>query len=180
MNLPIPELRTERLLLRAFRADDFEPFAAIVSDPEVVRYLDDGEPISREECWRGIALFIGHWHLRGYGWWAVEHRHTGEFLGRIGLYNPEGWPGIEIGWLLAQHAWGTGLATEGAAAALTYAFDILHVNHIISLIDPRNTRSIRVAQKLGETYEHHIQHTNRNLAVYGIHQPANRAAALRT
>ena len=50
-------------------------------------------PSSREECWRGMALFIGHWHLRGYGWWAVEDRRSGEFLGRIGLYNPEGWPG---------------------------------------------------------------------------------------
>ena len=106
-------MHTERLVLRGFTHDDFEPFATIVSDPEVVRYLDDGAPISREDCWRGMALFIGHWHLRGYGWWAVEDRRSGEFLGRIGLYNPEGWPGIEVGWLLRRDAWGAGLATEG-------------------------------------------------------------------
>jgi RimJ/RimL family protein N-acetyltransferase len=167
MNLAIPKLCTERLLLRSFSQDDFEAFAEIVSDPEVVRYLDDGAPISREDCWRGMALFVGHWHLRGYGWWAVEERGTGRFLGRIGLYNPEGWPGIEIGWLLDRRAWGSGLATEGATAALAYAFDVVHANHVISLIDPRNTRSIRVAEKLGETYERRIRHADRTLMVYG-------------
>jgi RimJ/RimL family protein N-acetyltransferase len=169
--VPIPELRTERLLLRAFHRADFEPFAEIVSDPEVVRYLDDGAPISREECWRGMALFIGHWQLRGYGWWAVEDRRTGDFLGRIGLYNPEGWPGIEIGWLLRREAWGTGLATEGATAALSFAFDTIKAQHVISLIDPQNQRSIRVAEKLGETYERHMQFKDRELLVYGT-QPA--------
>jgi RimJ/RimL family protein N-acetyltransferase len=171
MNLAIPELHTERLLLRSFSPDDFEPFVEIVSDPEVVRYLDDGAPISREECWRGMALFIGHWHLRGYGWWAVEDRRTGRFLGRIGLYNPEGWPGLEIGWLLDQRAWGSGLATEGATAALAYAFEVVRADHVISLIDPRNTRSIRVAEKLGETYRHRLRHNDRSLLVYGTRRP---------
>ena len=68
-----------------------------------------------------MALFIGHWALRGYGWWAVEERATGEFLGRIGLYNPEGWPEIELGWLLSRQSWGRGLATEGGAAALQFS-----------------------------------------------------------
>jgi RimJ/RimL family protein N-acetyltransferase len=172
MAVRVPELCTERLLLRAFTSADFEPFAEIVADPEVVRYLDDGAPISREECWRGMAIFIGHWQLRGYGWWAGEDRRTGEFLGRIGLYNPEGWPGIEIGWLLRRDKWGAGLATEGATAALTFAFDVVGASHVISLIDPRNTRSIRVAEKLGETYERHLQHNQRDLVVYGIRHPA--------
>ena len=166
----VPVLRTDRLVLRAFTPDDFEPFAQIVSDPEVVQYLDAGAPISREECWRGMALFIGHWHLRGYGWWAVEDRRSRDFLGRIGLYNPEGWPGIEIGWLLRRDKWGAGLATEGATAALTFAFDVVGATHVISLIDVRNTRSIRVAEKIGERYEHDTNHNGRTLAVYGTHQ----------
>ena len=166
----IPVLRTERLVLRAFTRHDFEAFAEIVSDPEVVRYLDDGAPISREECWRGMALFIGHWHLRGYGWWAVEDGHSGEFLGRIGLYNPEGWPGLEIGWLLRRDVWGAGLATEGATAALAYAFDVVGADHVISLIDHRKARSIRVADKIGERYEHRLEHKGKAVAVYGIHQ----------
>jgi RimJ/RimL family protein N-acetyltransferase len=166
----VPVLHTDRLVLRAFTPDDFEPFAQIVSDPEVVQYLDAGAPISREECWRGMALFIGHWHLRGYGWWAVEDRRSRDFLGRIGLYNPEGWPGIEIGWLLRRDKWGAGLATEGATAALTFAFDVVGATHVISLIDVRNTRSIRVAEKIGERYEHDMNDNGRTLAVYGTHQ----------
>jgi RimJ/RimL family protein N-acetyltransferase len=166
----VPVLRTERLLLRAFTEHDFEPFATIVSDPEVVRFLDDGSPISREECWRGMALFIGHWKLRGYGWWAAEDRRTGEFLGRIGLYNPEGWPGIEVGWLLRREAWGSGLATEGARAALEFAFDVVGADHVISLIDPKNTRSIRVAEKIGERYETDLVHKGKAVAVYGVHR----------
>src|SRR5437868_2190877 len=166
----IPVLYTERLLLRGFTPEDFEPFVTIVADPEVVRYLDDGAPISREECWRGMALFLGHWPLRGYGWWAVEERRSGEFLGRIGLYNPEGWPGIEIGWLLRRDVWGAGLATEGATAALNYAFDVVGVNHVISLIDPRNTASIRVAEKIGERYERELNHKGKPVVVYGTHR----------
>ncbi len=110
MHTCVAVLHTERLVLRSFTQDDFEPFTHIVSDSEVVRYLDNGAPISREDCWRGMAVFIGHWHLRGYGWWAVEDRRTGELLGRLGLDSPEGWPGIEVGWLQRQDAWGVGLA----------------------------------------------------------------------
>jgi RimJ/RimL family protein N-acetyltransferase len=170
----IPTLYTERLLLRGFTVDDFEPFATIVSDPEVVRYLDDGSPISREDCWRGMALFIGHWHLRGYGWWAVEDRRTGDFLGRIGLYSPEGWPGIEVGWLLRREAWGCGLATEGATAALEFAFDVVGADHVISLIDARNTRSIRVAEKIGAQYERDLNHKEKAVVVYGTHRRVTR------
>ena len=170
MTGPVPVLRTERLVLRAFTQHDFEAFARIVSDPEVVRYLDGGAPISREECWRGMALFIGHWHLRGYGWWAVEDRRSGDFLGRIGLYNPEGWPGIEVGWLLRRDVWGAGLATEGASAALTFAFDVVGASHVISLIDARNTRSIRVAEKIGERYEQELDHNDKAVVVYGAHR----------
>jgi RimJ/RimL family protein N-acetyltransferase len=163
----IPVISTDRLLLRGLTQDDFEPFATIVSDPEVVRYLDDGAPISREDCWRGMALFIGHWNLRGYGWWAVEDRRTGDFLGRIGLYNPEGWPGIEVGWLLRRDVWGAGLATEGAIAALDFALNVVGADHVISLIDPRNTRSIRVAEKIGERYERDLVHKEKAVVVYG-------------
>jgi RimJ/RimL family protein N-acetyltransferase len=163
----VPVVSTERLLLRGFTQDDFEPFATIVSDPEVVRYLDNGEPITREECWRGMALFVGHWHLRGYGWWAVEDRESGDFLGRIGLYNPEGWPGIEVGWLLRRDVWGAGLATEGARAALDFAFEVVGADHVISIIDAHNARSIRVAEKIGERYERELDHRGKAVVVYG-------------
>jgi RimJ/RimL family protein N-acetyltransferase len=168
MSVAIPVLHTERLVLRGFTAADVEPFAEIVADPEVVRFIDDGEPIDHEQTWRGIALFIGHWTLRGYGWWAAEHRDTGEFLGRIGLYNPEGWPGIEVGWLLRREAWGHGLATEGALAALDFAFDEVGADHVISLIDPANKASIRVAEKIGERFEGELLHGGKTVACYGL------------
>ena len=164
----VPVVHTERLVLRGFTPADFEPFCEIVSDPEVVRYIDDGSPIDRESCWRGIALFIGHWTLRGYGWWAVEERATGLFLGRIGLYNPEGWPGIELGWMLRRDVWGRGLATEGAAAAMDYGFDVVGADHLISLIDPANERSISVAEKLGERYERRLEHVGKPVSCYRI------------
>jgi Acetyltransferase (GNAT) domain len=102
----IPQLTTHRLLLRAFRPDDFEPYAAMMADPDVSRHLMDGRPLTRPEAWRQLAMFAGHWILRGYGLWAVEDRATGQFLGRIGCLNPEGFPAFEIAYTLGRWAWG--------------------------------------------------------------------------
>jgi RimJ/RimL family protein N-acetyltransferase len=92
-------------------------------------------------------VFAGHWELRGYGLWVVER--AGELIGRIGLLNPEGWPGLEVGWLLGRHAWGHGYATEAARASVEYAWRELGAQELISLIAPDNTPSQRVAQRLG-------------------------------
>ena len=81
----IPQLTTDRLLLRGFRPDDFERYAEMMADPDVSRHLMDGRPLTRAEAWRQLAMFAGHWVLRGYGLWAVEERATGEFLGRVGV-----------------------------------------------------------------------------------------------
>jgi len=172
MSFTIPTLSTKRLVLRGFTDRDFEPFAEIVSDPEVVRYIDDGEPIDREQCWRGIALFIGHWTLRGYGWWAVEERETGQFLGRIGLYNPEGWPGLEVGWFFDRARWGHGFATEAGLAALDWAFRVLGAERVISVIHPKNVASIRVAERLGERFERAmVLDGGIEVVVYGRRRP---------
>jgi len=110
-------LETERLILRMFREEDFEHYARICADPEVTRYLGQGNTLERWEAWRQMAMILGHWQLRGYGIWAVEERKTGKLMGRIGLFNPEGWPGLELGWVLGRDYWGKGFATEGAAKA---------------------------------------------------------------
>lgn len=143
-------LQTERLLLRAFRQDDVDAYAAMCADPEVMRYLSvTGALLSREDAWRQMALFAGHWSLRGFGMWAVEHRQTGRFVGRVGLHHPEGWPDLELGWSLRREDWGQGFATEAARAAADHAFHELRRSHLIHLILPGNERSIRVAERLG-------------------------------
>jgi RimJ/RimL family protein N-acetyltransferase len=165
---PAVTLETERLRLRMFRDDDLDAYARIVADPEVMRYLGDGQPLDRVGAWRQMAWILGHWSLRGYGLWAVEERATGQLVGRIGFINPEGWPGFELGWALGREHWGKGYATEGARRALAYAFRELRRDHVISLIYPANTASIRVAERLGERLESRAQLFGHELLVYGI------------
>jgi RimJ/RimL family protein N-acetyltransferase len=165
-------LETERLVLRMFRETDFEAYTRIFADPEVMRYVSDGKPLSRQEAWRSLAFQLGHWALRGYGMWAVEEKASGSLVGRIGLLNPEGWPGFELGWALGREHWGKGYATEGARRALAYAFTDLGREHVISVILPENLASIRVAERLGETLEGRVVLFGREALVYGIHRPA--------
>lgn len=143
-------LETDRLILRMLTGDDLDAYAAMCADAEVMRFLGEGQPLSRHMAWRHLAAMIGHWHMRGYGFWAVEERATGVFAGRIGCWYPEGWPGLEVGWTLCRPFWGRGYATEGARAALQFAFEHLQQPHMISLIHPENAASIRVAERLGE------------------------------
>lgn len=144
-------LETDRLLLRMFRDDDYESYARICADPEVMRYLAQGTPYTRHESWRHLAFLIGHWQLRGFGHWAVEEKESGRLVGRIGFLEPEGWPGFELGWTLGREFWGRGYATEGARRALRYGYTELSKDEIISLIHPDNAGSIRVAERLGAT-----------------------------
>lgn len=146
----IPTLETERLLLRAWAPQDFEPLASFLADPDVMRYLS-GEPLSRADAWRNLSAILGHWQLRGYGMWAVARKSDGAFIGRVGLNNPETWPGLEVGWTLGKPYWGHGYATEAGRVALDYAFLTQPVARMISVIDPANLASQKVAQALGET-----------------------------
>ncbi len=169
-------LHTERLTLRMFREDDFEAFAAICADAEVMRFLGEGRPMTRLEAWRHMAFLVGHWHLRGYGHWAVEEKATGRLIGRIGFLNPEGWPAFEIGWTLARESWGRGYATEGARRALEYAFTELERDHVISLIAPENQASIKVAERLGERLESETELFGKRVLIYGIDRDVWREA----
>ena len=144
-----PTIETERLLLRAWREEDLDPYARMCADPEVMRYIGSGRPLDRDEAWRQIAVFIGHWHLRGYGLWVLESREDGSFIGRVGLWQPEGWPGLEIGWSLARPYWGRGYATEAGEASREFAWESVGAEDVISLIQPENEASRRVAERLG-------------------------------
>jgi RimJ/RimL family protein N-acetyltransferase len=164
----IPEFTTERLCLRGLRSDDLDAYARMYADPEVMRFLENGRPLDRAAAFRSMAMHLGHWQLRGYGQWALEDRATGEFVGRAGLWRPEGWPGLEVGWVLERRAWGRGFATEAGRAAIDYAFRRLGAERVISLIQPDNHASIRVAQRLGHRYEGAIEVAGVAVSIFGL------------
>jgi len=147
----VTELRTDRLELRRWREDDLDAYAAIVADREVGRHL--GGPQNRATAWRQIAIFMGHREMRGWTSAPVVERATGRLVGRAGLWRPEGWPGVEMGWIFARDTWGLGYATEVGVAMRDYAFGELGIPHLVSLIAPDNTASIRVAVKIGSAFE---------------------------
>ena len=150
-------LEAGRLRLRMFREGDLDGLAAMYGDAETMRHIGDGRVLSREETWRAIAGMLGHWALRGYGMWALELEATGELVGRVGFIDPPGWPGFELGWLVARPHWGKGYATEAARVALDHAVVALGRERVISLIRPGNRASARVAAKIGMRQESVIE-----------------------
>ena len=151
----IPTLETERMFLRAMRADDIEAEIAFF---QTERSRSVGGPIPANQVWRAVAGMNGHWALRGYGFWALEEKTTGTYLGRAGLWNPHPWPEPEIGWTLMQPAEGKGFAHEAALAARAYAYDTLGWTTAISLILAGNTRSEALAGRLGARLEGEYLH----------------------
>ncbi len=165
------ELHTERLHLRPFRAADHARYAAINADEEVMRHIGTGGPIAADACWRAMAVMLGHWQLRGYGMWAVTLRDGGELIGHAGFIDPPGWPGFELGWLLAREHWGQGYAREAARAALEVAYATLHRDRVISLVRPANERSARLARALGAERASTVQFLGGEADLYEHRRP---------
>lgn len=141
------------------------------ADPEVMRYIGDGRVLDRGQSWREIAMHIGHWALRGYGQWALERKEDGASIGRAGLWNPPGWPGLEVGWKLARQAWGRGYATEAGRAAIEWAWGALDAEELISIIQPANARSILVAERLGMQRLRETTFKGQDVVIFGIDRP---------
>ena len=147
--IEIPVIETERLRLTAFGERHFEAYASMLADPGSTKFVGDGEPLDRMNAWRSMAMLLGHWQLRGYGMWALELKDTGEFIGRAGLMRPEGWPDLELGWMLKPDFRHHGYATEAGSAILDFAWHALGSPRVISLVKIGNEASDRVAERLG-------------------------------
>ena len=167
----IPILETERLRLTAFGDRHFEAYASMLADPSSTRFVGDGEPLDRMNAWRSMAMLLGHWSLRGYGMWAVELKDSGEFVGRVGLHRPEGWPDLELGWMLMPDCRHHGYATEAGRAALDFAFAHLKALRAVSLIRFENRESERVARRLGGRQATTIEFLGNATLVYVYHPP---------
>ena len=143
-------IETERLILRGPEPADFPAFVTFYSSE---RSVMNGGPLEYPAAWRAFATAIGHWTLRGYGMWTLIERSSGALAGRVGLWNPGGWPEPELAWTLYDGYEGRGLAFEAAAAARRHSYEMFGLGPLISVIEPQNQRSIALARRLGAQVE---------------------------
>lgn len=144
------ELETERLVLRPPRIEDFDSYAANMTDAEAARFI--GGQQSRALAWRGLLQLAGAWPIQGFSMFSVIEKASGRWIGRLGPWYPEGWPGPEVGWGLVRDAWGKGYALEGCIAAINWTFANLDWTKMVHSIHPDNAPSKALARRLGSTY----------------------------
>jgi len=171
-------IETERLILREIDPQrDFDAWAKSMADESTVRYLGT-PPMSRAEAWRNMAHVIGHWSIRGYGFFSLEHKETGEWIGRVGPWNPEGWPGREIGWTISPDHLRKGYASEAARVSIDYAYKTLGWSQLIHVIMDGNEASVAVARKIGSELLYTQQGlpgvTDQTVHIYGQAAPGVR------
>lgn len=147
MNFDSLQLETPRLLLRLPKAEELDAWAGMMADAEAARFI--GGVMPRAMTWRALMTMIGAWHANGFAMFSVYEKASGRWVGRLGPWMPDGWPGTEVGWAIVRDCWGKGYAPEGAAAATDWAFEHLGWTNVIHSIDPENTPSQAVARKLG-------------------------------
>ena len=145
-----PTLHTARLVLRGPKLDDFEHWAAFFASP---RSIHERGMMNRAEAWRVWAADVANWQLKGYGPYGLDDRETGAYLGEVGIYHGEDFPGPELGWFVIPEAEGKGYAAEAARAVLDWIRATFDWAHVTSIIDPKNARSIALGQRLGGTVD---------------------------
>ena len=144
-----PTIETTRLILRAPQRDDFDRFAELFADEEAARHI--GGTLVRAAAWRRFLQMPGAWVLQGFAMFSVVEKSTGLWIGQTGPWQPEGWPGTEVGWTFHRSAWGKGYATEAAGATIDWAFEHLGWTDVIHSITPKNVGSQSVAKRLGSS-----------------------------
>lgn len=146
MAAPDVQLETSRLILRVPRIEDFERYAEMLAD-ESSHHI--GGPLLRHDAWRRFLQMPGAWMLQGFAMFSVIEKASGRWMGQAGPWQPDGWPGTEVGYSFHPDARGKGYATEACAAAMDWAFDVLGWREVIHSIAPTNVASQAVAQRLG-------------------------------
>jgi RimJ/RimL family protein N-acetyltransferase len=140
------QLETDRLILRVPRIEDFERYAEMFAH-EGTSHI--GGPLARGDAWRRFLQMPGAWALQGFAMFSLVERSSGNWIGQAGPWQPDGWPGTEVGYALHPDAWGKGYATEACAASMDWAFDELGWTDVIHTISPANVASQAVAARLG-------------------------------
>ena len=153
--MDVPVLETERLILRGYTLEDFPAFAAMRADPVVMKYLGKGDLLDEEEAWLRFQSITGHWHLKGFGTWAIEERASSAVIGALNYTDkkrPSSHPASgapEMGWSLASSAHGKGFASEALRAALVWGREHFGPARVVCVISDDNAASLRVAEKHG-------------------------------
>lgn len=177
--MELPEIETERLLLRQFTPADLDEYTRIIfADPDVTRFLPRRDIPPRQRAERVLNYFSEHWLKHGYGDWAVTDRAHAGLIGHCGLnFIPEAGE-VEVEYSLAKSYWGRGIATEAAQASVRYGFEALQMERIIALADPQNIASRRVMEKVGLVYQKEVFFFGMQLVFYQIMRQQFRAGNL--
>ena len=149
------EIESERLKLRQWHADDFEALAEFYKLESNAKYV--GGVKNNDEAWRALATHMGHWQLNGFGYWAVDEKASGEFVGCVGLWQSNGWPELELGYWVVPQYQGKGYALEAALRCKLYANEEMNAPSLVSYIDATNQPSIKLAEKMGAQFEKTIE-----------------------
>ena len=164
-------LTTERLLLRPLQEADLDELCALYADPEVMRFLGNGETRNRAQTAERLYRTLAHWEKYGFGIWVVCDKTDGRWLGRCGYGNLHEYPDMEMAWTLHRFAWGRGYATEAAQAAARHAFEVTRVQRLIAVARPQNLASIQVMRKLGMQFEKMITFDGSDAVLYALANP---------
>ena len=165
----IPTLETERLIMRSFAGGDLDSMTEFFADEGSFYY---GGPLKAEDAWRRLATYAGHWILNGFGEWALEEKSSGKFVGFCGPWKPAGYAEPEIAWALLKRYYGKGYAREAAVMALKFVYETLGWPTAMSLIEPGNAPSVKLAERLGAKAESRFDIYGREAVIYRHLPPA--------
>jgi RimJ/RimL family protein N-acetyltransferase len=162
------EIETERLILRRFTFDDLDALFQVNSDPDVMKYIGDGKPQSKQQTRTRLETILSHWDKHGFGLCAVVHKPDAAVIGFCGLLFLDGTTEVEVGYRLGKAFWGMGLATEAVKVSLEYGFGKLGLDRIVAVVHPDNTASQKVLAKSGLRYEKDARYYNTGVKYFAL------------